>query len=90
MPSLAYNAMLKKTGVELDLFTDQEMADFFMKVKIIRLANLKKNKIYILLQNLRGGVSYIGKRFQRFDSSLETENESIKCFYSDVNNLCKL
>ena len=49
MPSLAYNAMLKKTGVELDLFTDQEMADFFMKVKIIKLANLKKNKIYILL-----------------------------------------
>ena len=42
-----------------------------------------------MLQNLRGGVSYIGKRFQDFDSSLETEKESIKCFYSDVNNLCK-
>ena len=34
MPSLSYNAMLKKTGVELDLFEDQEMADFFIKVNM--------------------------------------------------------
>ena len=35
MPSLAYNAMLKMTGVELELFSSQEMAEFFTKVNKI-------------------------------------------------------
>ena len=43
-----------------------------------------------IVKNLRGGISYIGRRFCEFDDLLESSEETLKCFYSDVNNLCKI
>ena len=42
-----------------------------------------------IVKNIRGGISYIGQRYCEFDDSLESLEETTKCFYSDVNNLCK-
>ena len=39
-------------------------------------------------ENIRGGVSFIGTRYQAFDENLKTDKPTKKCFYCDVNNLC--